>query len=52
MTEQLTGCEADKAIDEPVNTFAGCVAALMPEGPGRTLLYVVGTAFTSHSFSP
>jgi hypothetical protein len=41
LTEQLSGCEAVKVFDEPVKTIVGCVAALVPEGPARTLLYVV-----------
>jgi hypothetical protein len=41
MAEQLSGCEPAKFFDEPVKTIVGCLAELVPEGPGRTLLYVV-----------
>ena len=41
MTDQLSACEADKVFDESVKTIVGCVATLVPEGPARTLLYVV-----------
>jgi hypothetical protein len=41
LTDQLSGSEAAKAIGDPLGTFVGGLAGLLPEGPARTLLYVV-----------
>jgi hypothetical protein len=41
MTDQLSGSDAVKAIGDPFGTFVGWLVGLLPEGPARTLLYVV-----------
>jgi hypothetical protein len=41
MTDQLSGCEADKVLDAPLKTIVGCLAEVMPKGPVQTALYWV-----------
>jgi hypothetical protein len=41
MSDQGAASEATKAIGDPLGTFVGWLAGLLPEGPGRTLVYVV-----------
>jgi hypothetical protein len=33
MTDQLSGCEADKVLDTPLRTIVGCLAEVLPKGP-------------------
>jgi hypothetical protein len=42
MTDQLSGCEAAKLLDEPSKTIIVCIAEVIPPGPLRALLYVIG----------
>jgi hypothetical protein len=41
MTDQLSGCEADKVLDAPLRTIVGCLAEVLPKGPAQTALYWV-----------
>jgi len=41
MSDQGAATEAGKAIGDPLGTIVGWLAGLLPEGPGRTLLYVL-----------
>jgi hypothetical protein len=41
MTDQLSGCEADKLLDAPIRTIVGCLAEVLPKGPAQTALYWV-----------
>jgi hypothetical protein len=41
MTDQTPGSDAAKAIGDPLGTVVGWMAGLLPEGPARTLLFVV-----------
>jgi hypothetical protein len=41
MTDQLSGCEADKVLDTPLRTIVGCLAEVLPKGPAQTALYWV-----------
>jgi hypothetical protein len=41
MTDQLSGCEADKVLDTPLRTMVGCLTEVLPIGPAQTALYWV-----------
>jgi hypothetical protein len=41
MTDQLSGCEADKVLDAPLRTIVACLAEVLPKGPAQTALYWV-----------
>jgi hypothetical protein len=41
MSDQLSGCEADKVLDAPLRTIVGCLAEVLPIGPAQTALYWV-----------
>jgi hypothetical protein len=41
MTDQLSGCEAEKVLDAPLRTVVGCLAEVLPKGPAQTALYWV-----------
>jgi hypothetical protein len=41
MTDQLSGCEADKVLDAPLRTIVGCLAEVLPKGPAQSALYWV-----------
>ncbi|MGB8901040.1 MAG: hypothetical protein WCC90_18135 [Methylocella sp.] len=41
MSDPVAGSEAAKAIGHPLGTIVGWLAGLLPEGPERTLLYVL-----------
>jgi hypothetical protein len=41
MADAVSSGDVAKAIGDPLGTFVGWLAGVLPEGPARTLLYVV-----------